>query len=94
MKDENLVPKRLYNVHLLNDDIQKQNQEFFTAENIKISASGALEADRIWQDVPFTTKIFYMGPYFISELSPEEAEHWYDQDDCDHNHDMESGDDD
>jgi len=79
MKDENLVPKRLYNVHLLNDDLQKQNQDFFTAENVKISASGALEADRIWQDVPFTTKIFYSGPFIVQELSPEEAEHWYDE---------------
>jgi len=87
MKDEeNLVPKRLYNVKLLNDDLQKQNNDMFTAENVKISAAGILECDRIWQDVEFTTKIFYSGPFIVQELSPEEAEHWYDPDECDHDH--------
>ena len=79
MDKENLVPKRLYNVKLLNDDLQKQNNDMFTAENVKISAAGILECDRIWQDVEFTTKIFYSGPFIAQELSAEEAEHWYDE---------------
>jgi hypothetical protein len=86
--NDDIVPERLYNIKLLNDDLQKQNNDFFTAKNVKIGPTGVLEADRIWQDVEFTTKIFYSGPFLIQELSAEEAEHWYD-DECEHNHEDE-----
>jgi len=85
MKDgENLVPERHYRVSLLNDDLQKRNDDMFVVKNVKISPSGVVEADRVWSDVPFTTKIFYSGTYYITEMTPEEVEEFYDVESHDH----------
>lgn len=86
MNDENIVPKRLYNIKLLNEDLQKQNNDFFTAANVKVSPAGVLEADRVWQDVEFTTKVFYNGEFYITELGPDEIEEWYHPEEGPHNH--------
>lgn len=77
--NEDIVPKRLYNIKLLNEDLQKQNNDFFTAENVKISPAGVLEADRVWQDVEFTTKVFYSGEFYVTELGPDEVEEWFNE---------------
>lgn len=87
MNADNIVPKRLYHVKLLNEDLQKRDDSFFVAENVKISTAGVLEADRIWQDVEFATKVFYNGEFYVTELSPEEVEEWYNPHECDHDHD-------
>jgi hypothetical protein len=84
--EDNIVPKRLYNVRLLHDDLQKQDNASFVASNIKISPSGVLEADRVWTDVEFTTKVFYSGEYYITELGPDEVEDFYSDDPHEHHH--------
>lgn len=89
MNDDNIVPKRLYNIKLLNEDLQKQNNDFFTAQDVKVSPAGVLEADRVWQDVPFVTKVFYNGEFYITELGPDEVEEWYNPDEEHHHHDDE-----
>lgn len=82
--NDDIVPKRLYNIKLLNEDLQKQNDNFFTAENIKISPAGVLEADRVWQDVTFTTKVFYSGEFYVTELGPDEVKEWFNPHECEH----------
>lgn len=85
MNDE-LVPEKLYYLRMLNDNLLKQDESQFVIKNVRISPSGVLEADRIYADVKFATKVFYSGEYYITELGPDEVEDFYSVDPHEHNH--------
>jgi len=77
MNNEEIVPEKMYHVHLLNEDLQKQGESVFTVKNVRISPSGVLEADRVWSDVPFVTKIFYKGEFLLTQMGEEEIAQFY-----------------
>jgi len=76
MNDE-LIPEKLYYLRMLNDNLLKEGESQFVIKNVRISPSGVLEADRIYADVKFATKVFYSGEYYITELGPDEVEDFY-----------------
>ena len=85
MKDENLVPTRLYRVFLLHEELQKRQDDVMIAEDVRVGPSGAVEFNRVWSDADIKTKVFYNGPYFVIEMDEEEIEE-FKTPDCDHNH--------
>jgi len=86
---DNIVPRRLYYVDLLNVDIQKENQDKFVAENVKIGPSGVLECDRVFADSKITLKMFYNGQFHIVEMDREDVENFENPEDCGHHHEDE-----
>jgi hypothetical protein len=85
MSDE-LKVRRIFYVHLLNEDVQKNDESRFVAENIRIGPSGVLECDRVFNDCETKLKVFYNGQFNIVEMDREEVEHFGDED-CGHHHD-------
>lgn len=65
------LPTRIYEVRLLNPDIQKDQEDRLLAKDIRIGPSGALEFTRIFPDSEDTYKGFYMGEYYVTEMDKE-----------------------
>lgn len=86
--DDSIVPQRLYHVQLLNEDIQKRNEDIFTAANVRINGQ-ILECERVYTDVPFKIKMFYKGEFLLTELDPTEVEEFNNPHQCDHDHEGE-----
>lgn len=84
MNDENLVQEKLYYLRMLNDNLLKQDESQFTVKNVRISPAGVLEADRIWPNVTFSTKIFYNGEFYLTQFTDEEVKDFFDV--CNHEH--------
>jgi len=82
--NDELLPEKHYFIHLLNEDLQKQDEAKFAAKNIRISPAGVLEADRVWSNEKFTIKIFYKGEFFLTQMRDEEVEFFYDPESHDH----------
>lgn len=83
--NEDLKVRRIFYVHLLNDDVQKEDEARFVAENIRIGPSGVLECDRVFQDSEIKLKIFYNGQFNIVEMDRDEVKSFEDPH-CDHDH--------
>jgi hypothetical protein len=83
---DDITPTRLYRIFLLNTDVQKRQDDFLVAENIRIGPSGVLECDRVWSDTNIKTKIFYNGEFHITEMDAEEIADFKDTD-CLHGED-------
>ena len=83
---DSIVPRRLYYVDLLNVDIQKEGQDKFVAENVKIGPSGVLECDMVFADSKTTLKTFFSGQFHIVEMAREDVEHFENPEDCGHHH--------
>lgn len=93
MSDE-LVPQKMYRVFLLNNDLQKMQDDVMVAEDVRVGPSGALECNRIWSDTNIRTKVFYNGPYYVVQMDEEEISDFHEPDHFhNHNDDMESEDD-
>jgi hypothetical protein len=68
------ITKRYYELRLLNVDLQKDQEDRLLVTDVRVGASGALEANQIFLDSEDTHKIFYSGQYFIREMSADEYE--------------------
>jgi hypothetical protein len=79
-----MIPEKVYYLRMLNDNLLKQDESQFTVKNVRISPAGVLEADRIYSNVSLTTKVFYNGEFYLSELSESDLEDFYE-----HNHEDE-----
>ena len=85
MSDTNM-PRRLYHVQLFNVELQREHMDMFSAENIRISPSGVLECDRVFNDTTETLKIFYHGDFHICEFDKEDVEEFEHPHECEHDH--------
>lgn len=72
--NENDLPKRVYELRLLNVDLQKDQEDRMLVTDVRVGTSGALEANQIYTDSESMNKIFYHGDYFIREMPLEEFE--------------------
>ena len=84
--NEDITPKRIYELRLLNVDLQKEQEDRLLVTDVRVSASGALEANRIFVDGDVVIKIFYNGQYFINEMPLEEFEELKREDEHGHHH--------
>jgi hypothetical protein len=86
--NDNLIPEKLYYLRMLNDNLLKQDESQFTVKKVCISPAGVLEAERVWPNVTFTTKIFYNGEFYLTQFTDEEVEEFYDVANHMHDEDM------
>jgi hypothetical protein len=82
------LPKRIYELRLLDVDLQKDQEDRLLVTDLRVSASGALEANQIFTDSNSTHKVFYSGHYFAREMPLEEYEELK-HDHHNHHHDIE-----
>jgi hypothetical protein len=86
MSDE-LIPSRVYEVRLLDIDLQREGEDRFLAEDVRVSTAGILEANRIYIDSPRKEKVFFSGKFFITEMSQEHFKMLKEEGgDCGHDH--------
>jgi hypothetical protein len=69
--NENLPIKHIYELRLLNVDLQKDQEDRLLVTDVRIGPSGALEANQIFLNSEDTQKLFYNGQYFITEMPME-----------------------
>jgi len=86
--NDDLAPKRIYELRLLNVDLQKDQEDRLLVTDIRVGNSGALEANQIFLDSDEIHKIFYNGQYFVNEMPLDEYEELK-RDNHHHHHDDE-----
>lgn len=87
MNDDIIQPK-LFRVFLLNNDLQKMQDDVMVAEDVRVGGSGVLECNRVWQDTQIKTKVFYSGPFYVVQMDESEIEDFHTPQ-CDHGHEDE-----
>lgn len=88
---DDLLTTKMYRIFLLNNDLQKMQDDVMVAEDVRVGASGVLECNRIWTDTTIKTKIFYSGPFYCVQMDDEEIEDFRTPDHS-HGHDEEDDD--
>lgn len=87
------LPTRIYDIHLLNPDVQKEQEDRFLARDVRIGPSGALEYTRIFTDSESSYKGFYNGEFLVQEIDQEDFEEMkHDHEHHHHHHDEEEED--
>ena len=83
------ITRRIYEVRLLQTDLQKDQEERWLGEDVRVSPSGVLEFNQIFTDSDDKRKVFFHGQFLVTEMPLSEYLELREMNghDCGHNHD-------
>jgi hypothetical protein len=87
MKDDDIT-RRIYEIRLLQTDLQKDQEERWLGEDVRVSPSGVLEFNQIYTDSDDKRKVFFKGEFLVTEMPLSEYQEIRNMSDheCDHDH--------